>query len=114
MIRCGYGDNKIYYHQFKVKSDTGIVAGSPQNAVLTTNRAVEDWTLVSYIYTDTSPQSYSMKVASNDNGKLNTSVYFKEPMRICLTDIFGSGNEPSDVKVCDEMFATFVPGQRGY
>lgn len=114
MIRCGYGDNKIYYHQFKVKSDTGIVAGSPQNAVLRTNKAVEDWTLVSYICTDTSPQMYSMKLESNDNGKLNTSVYMKEPMRICLTDLFGAGNEPSDVTECDRMFAKFVPGQRGY
>ena len=114
MIRCGYGDNKKYYHQFKVKSDTGIVAGSPQNAVLKTNKAVEDWTLVSYIYTDTSPQVHSMKIESNDNGKLNTSVYMKEPMRICLTDLFGAGNEPTDVTECDRMFAKFVPGQRGY
>ena len=38
----------------------------------------------------------------------------KEPMRICLTDIFGAGNEPTDVTECDKMFAKFVPGQRGY
>ena len=114
MIRCGYGDNKIYYHQFKVKSDTGIIAGSPQKTLLSTNRAVEDWTLVSYIYTDTGPHAYSMKVASNNNGELNTSVYMKEPMRICLTDLFGAGNEPTDVAECDRMFAKFVPGQRGY
>ena len=114
LIRCGYGDNKVYYHQFKVKSDVGLVAGSSQGAVLKTNKAVDDWTLVSYIYTDTSAFSYSMKLYSNDGGKLGGSVYMKEPMRICLTDLFGAGNEPTDVAECDEMFAKFVPGQRGY
>ena len=114
LIRCGYGDNKVYYHQFKVKSDVGLVAGSPQGAVLNTNKAVDDWTLVSYICTDTSAYSHSMKLYSTDGGKLGGSVYMKEPMRICLTDIFGAGNEPTDVTECDKMFAKFVPGQRGY
>ena len=49
LIRCGYGDNKVYYHQFKVKSDVELVAGSSQGLVLKTNKAVDDWTLVSYI-----------------------------------------------------------------
>ena len=114
LIRCGYGDNKVYYHQFKVKSDVGLVAGSPQGAVLKTNEAVDDWTLVSYIYVDTNAFAYSMKLYSSDGGKLGGSVYMKEPMRICLTDIFGAGNEPTDVTECDKMFAKFVPGQRGY
>ena len=114
LIRCGYGDNKVYYHQFKVKSDVALTAGSPQKGVFATNEAVDDWTLVSYIYTDTSAFSYSMKLYSNDGGKLGGSIYLKEPMRICLTDIFGAGNEPTNVEECDRMFAKFVPGQRGY
>ena len=39
------------------------------------------------IYTDTSPQIHSMKIESNDNGKLNTSVYMKEPHTYTREDV---------------------------
>ena len=112
MVRHGKGDNNIYYIQFKIKSEAGIVAGSPQKTVLRTTTPVEDWTVISFIYTDTSALQYSIKLALN-NGTIPGVAYFKEPMRINLTEIYGAGNEPSDVKECDTIFATFVPGLRG-
>ena len=112
MVRHGKGDNNIYYIQFKVKSEAGIVAGSPQQTILRTTTPVEDWTVISFIYTDTHSLQYAIKLALN-NGAIPGVAYIKEPMRINLTEIYGAGNEPSDVKECDTIFATFVPGLRG-
>ena len=112
MVRHGKGDNNIYYIQFKIKSEAGIVAGSPQKTVLRTTAPVEDWTVISFIYTDTSALQYAIKLTLN-NGTMPGVAYIKELMRINLTEIYGAGNEPSDVKECDTIFATFVPGLRG-
>lgn len=113
MVRHGKGDNQIYYIQFKVKSEAAILAGSPQKTIVKSDGPLEDWTMVSFIYTDTSATMHSIKLALNNNGVIPGVAYIKELMRINLTEIYGAGNEPSDVPACDELFATFVPGLRG-
>lgn len=112
-IRHGMGDNNIYYIQFKIRSEAAIIAGSPQQTILNSNAPVEDWTMISFIYTDTAAVLYSIKLTVNNKGAIPGVAYIKEPMRINLTEIYGTGNEPSDVKECDTIFATFVPGLRG-
>lgn len=113
LIRHGRGDGNVYYIQFKIKSETGIIAGSSQNAILDTREPVPEWTTVSYIYTDSSAGQYAIKLEINNNGAKPGVAYLKEPMRINLTEIYGAGNEPSDKAVCDVIFSTFVPGLRG-
>lgn len=113
LIRHGRGDGNVYYIQFKVKSETGIIAGSSQSAILDTKDPVTQWTTVSYIYTDSSAGQYAIKLEINNNGAKPGVAYLKEPMRINLTEIYGAGNEPSDKAVCDVIFSTFVPGLRG-
>lgn len=81
--------------------------------VIQTDVPLEDWTMVSFIYTDTSSTMGSIKLALNNNGAIPGVAYIKDLMRINLTEIYGAGNEPSDVKECDTTFATFVPGLRG-
>ena len=113
LIRHGRGDGNVYYIQFKIKSETGIIAGSSQSAILNTREPVPEWTTVSYIYTDSSAGQYAIKLEINNNGAKPGVAYLKEPMRINLTEIYGAGNEPSDKAVCDVIFSTFVPGLRG-
>lgn len=113
LIRHGRGDGNVYYIQFKIKSETGIIAGSSQSAILDTREPVPEWTTVSYIYTDSSAGQYAIKLEINNNGAKPGVAYLKEPMRINLTEIYGAGNEPSDKAVCDVIFSTFVPGLRG-
>lgn len=113
LIRHGRGDGNVYYIQFKIKSETGIIAGSSQSAILDTHEPVPEWTTVSYIYTDSSAGQYAIKLEINNNGAKPGVAYLKEPMRINLTEIYGAGNEPSDKAVCDVIFSTFVPGLRG-
>lgn len=113
LIRHGRGDGNVYYIQFKIKSETGIIAGSSQSAILDTHEPVPEWTTVSYIYTDSSAGQYAIKLEINNNGAIPGVAYLKEPMRINLTEIYGAGNEPSDKAVCDVIFSTFVPGLRG-
>ena len=113
LIRHGRGDGNVYYIQFKIKSETGIIAGSSQSAILDTREPVPEWTTVSYIYTDSSAGQYAIKLEINNNGAKPGVAYLKEPMRINLTQIYGAGNEPSDKAVCDVIFSTFVPGLRG-
>ena len=113
LIRHGRGDGNVYYIQFKIKSETGIIAGSSQSAILDTHEPVPEWITVSYIYTDSSAGQYAIKLEINNNGSLSGAAYLKEPMRINLTEIYGAGNEPSDKAVCDVIFSTFVPGLRG-
>lgn len=113
LIRHGRGDGNVYYIQFKIKSETGIIAGSSQSAILDTREPVPEWTTVSYIYTDSSAGQYAIKLELNNNGAKPGVAYLKEPMRINLTEIYGAGNEPSDKAVCDVIFSTFVPGLRG-
>ena len=113
LIRHGRGDGNVYYIQFKVKSEVGIIAGSSQSAILDTKDPVSQWTTVSYIYTDSSAGQYAIKLEINNNGAKPGVAYLKEPMRINLTEIYGAGNEPSDKAVCDVIFSTFVPGLRG-
>lgn len=113
LIRHGRGDGNVYYIQFKIKSETGIIAGSSQSAILNTREPVPEWTTISYIYTDTSAGQYAIKLEINNNGAIPGVAYLKEPMRINLTEIYGAGNEPSDKAVCDVIFSTFVPGLRG-
>ena len=113
LIRHGRGDGNVYYIQFKIKSETGIIAGSSQSAILDTHESVPEWTTVSYIYTDSSAGQYAIKLEINNNGAKPGVAYLKEPMRINLTEIYGAGNEPSDKAVCDVIFSTFVPGLRG-
>lgn len=113
LIRHGRGDGNVYYIQFKIKSETGIIAGSSQSAILNTREPVPEWTTVSYIYTDSSAGQYAIKLEINNNGAKPGVAYLKEPMRINLTEIYGAGNEPSDKAVCDAIFSTFVPGLRG-
>ena len=113
LIRHGRGDGNVYYIQFKIKSETGIIAGSSQSAILNTRESVPEWTTISYIYTDTSAGQYAIKLEINNNGAKPGVAYLKEPMRINLTEIYGAGNEPSDKAVCDVIFSTFVPGLRG-
>ena len=113
LIRHGRGDGNVYYIQFKIKSETGIIAGSSQSAILDTHEPVPEWTTISYIYTDTSAGQYAIKLEINNNGAKPGVAYLKEPMRINLTEIYGAGNEPSDKALCDVIFSTFVPGLRG-
>ena len=113
LIRHGRGDGNVYYIQFKIKSETGIIAGSSQSAILDTKDPVSQWTTVSYIYTDSSAGQYAIKLEINNNGAKPGVAYLKEPMRINLTEIYGAGNEPSDKALCDVIFSTFVPGLRG-
>ena len=113
LIRHGRGDGNVYYIQFKIKSETGIIAGSSQSAILDTKDPVSQWTTISYIYTDTLAGQYAIKLEINNNGAKPGVAYLKEPMRINLTEIYGAGNEPSDKAVCDVIFSTFVPGLRG-
>ena len=113
LIRHGRGDGNVYYIQFKIKSETGIIAGSSQSTILDTREPVPEWTTVSYIYTDSSAGQYAIKLEINNNGAKPGVAYLKEPMRINLTEIYGAGNEPSDKAVCDVIFSTFVPGLRG-
>ena len=113
LIRHGRGDGNVYYIQFKIKSETGIIAGSSQSAILDTHEPVPEWTTVSYIYTDSSAGQYAIKLEINNNGAKPGVAYLKEPMRINLTEIYGAGNEPSDKALCDVIFSTFVPGLRG-
>ena len=113
LIRHGRGDGNVYYIQFKIKSETGIIAGSSQSAILDTHEPVPEWTTISYIYTDSSAGQYAIKLEINNNGAKPGVAYLKEPMRINLTEIYGAGNEPSDKAVCDVIFSTFVPGLRG-
>ena len=113
LIRHGRGDGNVYYIQFKIKSETGIIAGSSQSAILDTHEPVPEWTTVSYIYTDSSAGQYAIKLEINNNGAKPGVAYLKEPMRINLTEIYGAGNEPSDKAVCDVIFSTFVHGLRG-
>ena len=113
LIRHGRGDGNVYYIQFKIKSETGIIAGSSQSAILNTREPVPEWTTISYIYTDTSAGQYAIKLEINNNGAIPGVAYLKEPMRINLTEIYGAGNEPSDKALCDVIFSTFVPGLRG-
>lgn len=113
LIRHGRGDGNVYYIQFKIKSETGIIAGSSQSAILDTREPVPEWTTVSYIYTDSSAGQYAIKLEINNNGAKPGVAYLKEPMRINLTEIYGAGNEPSDKALCDVIFSTFVPGLRG-
>ena len=113
LIRHGRGDGNVYYIQFKIKSETGIIAGSSQSAILDTHEPVPEWTTVSYIYTDSSAGQYAIKLEINNNGAKPGVAYLKEPMRINLTEIYGAGNEPSDKAICDVIFSTFVPGLRG-
>ena len=113
LIRHGRGDGNVYYIQFKIKSETGIIAGSSQSAILNTRESVPEWTTVSYIYTDSSAGQYAIKLEINNNGAKPGVAYLKEPMRINLTEIYGAGNEPSDKALCDVIFSTFVPGLRG-
>ena len=112
-IRHGKGDGNVYYIQFKVKSEVGILAGCTQKTILSTKDPVPEWKTISYIYTDSGAGHYAIKLETNNNGVIPGVAYLKEPMRINLTEIYGAGNEPSDVTVCDEAFATFVPGLRG-
>ena len=112
-IRHGKGDNNVYYIQFKVKSEVAIIAGSTQATLLSGGTPVTDWTMVSYIYTDTSAVSYAIKLMLNNGGAIPGVAYIKEPMRINLTEIYGAGNEPSDVQYCNKIFAKFVAGLRG-
>lgn len=113
LIRHGRGDGNVYYIQFKIKSETGIIAGSSQSAILNTRESVPEWTTISYIYTDSSAGQYAIKLEINNNGAIPGVAYLKEPMRINLTEIYGAGNEPSDKALCDVIFSTFVPGLRG-
>ena len=113
LIRHGRGDGNVYYIQFKIKSETGIIAGSSQSAILNTREPVPEWTTISYIYTDSSAGQYAIKLEINNNGAKPGVAYLKEPMRINLTEIYGAGNEPSDKAVCDVIFSTFIPGLRG-
>lgn len=113
LIRHGRGDGNVYYIQFKIKSETGIIAGSSQSAILNTRESVPEWTTISYIYTDSSAGQYGIKLEINNNGAIPGVAYLKEPMRINLTEIYGAGNEPSDKALCDVIFSTFVPGLRG-
>ena len=113
LVRHGKGDGNVYYIQFKIKSETGIIAGSSQSAILDTREPVPEWTTVSYIYTDSSAGQYAIKLEINNNGAIPGVAYLKEPMRINLTEIYGAGNEPSDKALCDVIFSTFVPGLRG-
>lgn len=113
LIRHGIGDGNVYYIQFKIKSETGIIAGSSQSAILNTRESVPEWTTISYIYTDSSAGQYAIKLEINNNGAIPGVAYLKEPMRINLTEIYGAGNEPSDKALCDVIFSTFVPGLRG-
>ena len=113
LVRHGKGDGNVYYIQFKIKSETGIIAGSSQSAILDTREPVPEWTTISYIYTDSSAGQYAIKLEINNNGAIPGVAYLKEPMRINLTEIYGAGNEPSDKALCDVIFSTFVPGLRG-
>ena len=110
-IRHGFADNNVYYVQFKVKSNTRFSAGTPQSSVGYPDGA-SDWTTISYVYTDTNAYSYGARVGFANNGKLNETIQIKEPMKINLTEIYGSGNEPTK-EVCDTTFTTYVSGLVG-
>ena len=92
LVRHGKGDGNVYYIQFKIKSETGIIAGSSQSAILDTREPVPEWTTISYIYTDSSAGQYAIKLEINNNGAIPGVAYLKEPMRINLTYIYGAGN----------------------
>ena len=110
-IKHGFADNKIYYIQFKIKTPTCVSAGSSSS--LKKIETLDEWITMSYIYTDTNASQGIIKITTRAETVVGSVVQIKEPMKICLTEIYGAGNEPTDVAVCDEAFATYVTGLVG-
>ena len=110
-IKHGFADNKIYYIQFKIKTPTCVSAGSSSS--LKKIETLDEWITMSYIYTDTNASQGIIKITTRAETVAGSVVQIKEPMKICLTEIYGAGNEPTDVAVCDEAFATYVTGLVG-
>ena len=110
-IKHGFADNKIYYIQFKIKTPTYVSAGSSSS--LKKIETLDEWITMSYIYTDTNASQGIIKITTRAETVAGSVVQIKEPMKICLTEIYGAGNEPTDVAVCDEAFATYVTGLVG-
>ena len=110
-IKHGFADNKIYYIQFKIKTPTCVSAGSSSS--LKKIETLDEWITMSYIYTDTNASQGIIKITTRAETVAGSVVQIKEPMKICLTEIYGAGNEPTNVAVCDEAFATYVTGLVG-
>lgn len=111
LVKQNKGDNNKYYTRGLIKTTVdGITSGNNSLAKeIVLNDGV--WHLSSFIFTDSSASSNGFSVIL---GKCATGsiVYVKELMHINLTEIYGSGNEPTK-EACDAIFTTYKIGLIG-
>lgn len=106
LCKHGFGDGNTYYVRFKAKSTVRFKAGHSQDAIF--YDPTEEWVLISYVYTDTNAYTKSAKFSLEVAG----TAQLCEFMKINLTEVFGTGNEPTK-DVCDTVFVNYVEGLVG-
>ena len=112
-VKHSVGDTKVYYIQVKIKTNSsGIRFGNnsiPAQLVSVTNDG--QYHVYSYILTDTSTTGGWLTIDLR-NIEINSVCEVKEIMKICLTDIYGAGNEP-DLATCNSVFTSYKTGLVG-
>lgn len=112
LVKQGRGDGNKYYTRCLVKTTANNVnAGNnsdPKRPIIPND---DSWHLVSFVFADSSVSSNGFTVNVKDcvSGSV---VYIKELMQINLTEIYGSGNEPTKDE-CDTIFTTYKSGLVG-
>lgn len=113
LCKHSIADSKIYYIQAKLKTTYSNVLFGNTSIPTYLNTVYSDgqYHTYSYILTDTSLNAGHLKVDMKDC-VTNAVCECKEFMKICLTDIYGSGNEP-DLTTCNNVFTNYKTGLIG-
>lgn len=112
LVKQSRGNGNKYYTRCLVKTTANNVSvgnnSDPKRPIILNDG---NWHLVSFVFVDSSASSNGFTVNLKDCVS-NSVVYTKELMQINLTEIYGSGNEPTKEE-CDTIFTTYKSGLVG-
>lgn len=112
LIKFAIADNNTYYCRAKIKTNgSQITAGNNQKQDKDSVPNDGEWHLVSYICKDSNINTNSFVIECTTLN-VGESVQIKELMKINLTEIYGSNNEPTK-EVCDTIFTNYKTGLVG-
>ncbi|MDH2338724.1 Ig-like domain-containing protein [Clostridium perfringens] len=110
LCRPDIADNNKYYYRLLVRTSDIPHLKVTKSGVTLEGKNLGDWTLFSVVDVDKSTTTTLRIEDTRQEGF--TEIKTKEWMKINLTEIYGSGNEPTKEK-CDSVFTVYKTGLTG-
>ena len=110
ICRPNIADNNKYYYRLLIRTSDIQHLKVTKSGVTLEGKNLGDWTLFSVVDVDESTTT-ALKIEDTRQEGF-TEIKTKEWMKINLTEIYGSGNEPTKEK-CDSVFTIYKTGLTG-